>query len=327
MIRLIDAAKHYRDLPHQRAAFEYLQDQVDKTKLEEFASIYRSAVPDKADKVGNDWTGIANAARKAGAKFPELVAAQWALESGWGKHQSGANNYWGLKGSGTSHETQEFVNGKWITITDSFIDFPSLQAGVTYLVDRWYKDWRGYKGVNNANTAEDGARWLVKEGYATDPDYASKLVALLRKNTSKPAATKLQPGSSFALSITPNVTYGELTLQSEARRFTAQYQCDTAVMLCQFVQKARDHFNKPAVITSAHRPHNINAQTGGAPNSEHLYDAPDKGAIDFYLDGMSVLTLQEWVDAHWSYSVGYGARLGFVHLGIRPGKQRVRWNY
>ena len=44
---------------------------------------------------------IAEMATKAGAKYPHLVAAQWALESGFGKHQSGKNNFLGIKGPGT----------------------------------------------------------------------------------------------------------------------------------------------------------------------------------------------------------------------------------
>jgi hypothetical protein len=142
-----------------------------------------------------------------------------------------------------------------------------------------------------------------------------------------PAQVMLRPGSSFDTKITPNITYGEVALQSEARRFTAQHQCNTAVLLCQFAQKARDHFKRPVIITSGYRPPKINAQVGGASRSEHLYDAPDTGAIDFYLDGMSVRTLQDWADKEWPYSLGYGAPKGFIHLGVRPGRARVRWDY
>jgi hypothetical protein len=59
-----------------------------------------------------------------------------------------------------------------------------------------------------------------------------------------------QPSSPFSYKLTPNVTYGEFTQQSEARRFVAQHQCDTALVLAQFIQKARDHFGGPAIITS-----------------------------------------------------------------------------
>ena len=45
--------------------------------------------------VENTFKGVKAAAAKAGAKYPECVAAQWALESGYGKHTSGKNNYFG----------------------------------------------------------------------------------------------------------------------------------------------------------------------------------------------------------------------------------------
>jgi uncharacterized protein YcbK (DUF882 family) len=99
------------------------------------------------------------------------------------------------------------------------------------------------------------------------------------------------------------------------------------MVLAEFVQKARDHFGRPAIITSGHRPAKINAQVGGASRSEHLYDAKDTGAVDFYVDGTSVYTLQAWADKQWPYSLGYGAPKGFIHVGMRPSKPRVRWDY
>ena len=149
----------------------------------------------------------------------------------------------------------------------------------------------------------------------------------LYRAASSGAQDPFRPSSPFSYKITPNITYGEITLQSEARRFQYQYQCDAALLVCQFAQKARDHFGKPVIITSGYRPPAINAQVGGASNSEHLYDVKDKGAIDFYLDGMSVEELQAWADRNWPYSLGYGAPKGFIHVGIRPGRPRVRWDY
>jgi hypothetical protein len=129
----------------------------------------------------NTWDGVVAAAQATGARFPELVAAQWALESGWGKHTSGKNNFFGLKGGGTAKQTQEVINGRTVTITASFIDFPDLVTCVSYLVSRWYKDWKDYKGVNNAVNREVAARSLVEQGYATDSDYAEKLIALMNE--------------------------------------------------------------------------------------------------------------------------------------------------
>lgn len=133
----------------------------------------------------NTWEGVMTAASKAGAKFPQVVAAQWALESGYGKHTSGKNNYFGIKGKdgeGTLVSTTEFVGGMEIKVDAWFKNFTSLDACVGYIVDRWYKDYKGYKGVNRASTPEECAQLLVKEGYATDPLYATKLQRLLKEN-------------------------------------------------------------------------------------------------------------------------------------------------
>jgi len=140
---------------------------------------------------------VQQAGKDAGAKYPELVAAQWALESGYGKHVSGKNNYFGLKGAGTGKRTKEFVDGKWITITADFIDFPDLGACVKYLVTRWYKDWDKYEGVNRAATREGAAKMLVQQGYATDPTYAEKLIKLMDEKApaeaSAPVVVKAEP--------------------------------------------------------------------------------------------------------------------------------------
>jgi hypothetical protein len=130
------------------------------------------------------WEIIEALAKKHGAKYPQLVAAQWALESGWGKSLSGKNNFFGIKGTVTKHQTQEWVGGKFITITDEFQDFTSPEECVKYLVDRWYKDFKSYKGVNNAPSVEEAAKELVKQKYATDPAYPEKLIGILKKRPS-----------------------------------------------------------------------------------------------------------------------------------------------
>jgi hypothetical protein len=129
------------------------------------------------------WQEFYDLGKAADAKFPELVAAQAALESGWGEHLSGKNNYFGIKGSpGTVVKTEEWTGTRFITIEDEFKDFESSLECVRYLVDRWYKDWRGYKGINRASTAQEAAKLLKEEGYATDPAYTELLVNLMDDN-------------------------------------------------------------------------------------------------------------------------------------------------
>jgi len=332
-IKLTDAAKFFNKEQHQINAWNWLQSQVTPEVLESFSAKYRNK-PAKESTI--TWDVVVKTAKEAGAKFPECVAAQWALESGWGQHTSGKNNYFGLKGSGSTVETKEFINGQWITIKAGFIDFPDLQTCVSYLVDRWYKDFDGHKGVNRATSRNECARLLVKEGYATDPNYSTKLIQIMdrqlqnigEKKDVDPHASNFTPWSPFTYKITPNITYGELTLNQEARRFTKQYQCAVAKELCLFLERVRKQFgNKPLIITSASRPEPINTQVGGAKNSEHTYSSPSTGAIDFYVDGVDINAVQAWCDKNWPYSLGYGAPKGFVHVGIRDGNPRVRWDY
>jgi uncharacterized protein YcbK (DUF882 family) len=124
------------------------------------------------------------------------------------------------------------------------------------------------------------------------------------------------------------VQLGEFALFQEARRFDHQYQLDTAAELAAFLERARVKFGgKPVIITSGYRPRAINAAVGGSSGSEHLYDAPNVGAVDFYIREVNINHVQEWCDQNWPYSLGYGAPKGFVHLGMRRGKPKVRWDY
>jgi GH24 family phage-related lysozyme (muramidase) len=139
-------------------------------------------------------------------------------------------------------------------------------------------------------------------------------------------AEKLTPYAPYAQQVTPSFTYGELTLYQPQRRFLNQGQCDIAIELCEFLEKARAKFG-PLKITSGHRPPDVNAAVGGANNSEHLFK-PGCGAVDVYpIDGDGQ-AFEDWCDENWPYSVGYGwTYRQFTHLGIREGRPRVRWDY
>lgn len=186
-IKLVEAAAFFKGLPHQIEAFNWLQGQTSAADLELFAKKYRNLdKPKPVESFDNTWDGVIAAGKAAGSKFPEVVAAQWALESGWGKHTSGTHNYFGLKGSGSNVNTQEFLNGQWVTIKAGFIDFPDLYTCVCYLVERWYKDFGKFKGVNRAKDRNECARLLVTENYATDPAYANKLMQIMDKQLQTP---------------------------------------------------------------------------------------------------------------------------------------------
>jgi len=184
-IRLLDVIKNYKGLPHQKQAIEALERLLGSYGLSadaEWVKIWRTPTPVAPQQFTNTWEGIEAAARAAGAKFPEVVAAQWALESAFGTALSGKNNFFGIKGSGTIKTTWEDYGNGPVTIQASFKDFATPYDCVEHLVTQWYKDYKGYKGVNRATSREDCAYLLKKEGYATDPIYAQKLIRLMEQH-------------------------------------------------------------------------------------------------------------------------------------------------
>jgi hypothetical protein len=187
-IRILDVIKSYKGLPHQDAALRALEDSLGPSLLSDdqiWVKLWRT--PSRAAQsplrsspiFTNSWAGIKACASKAGAKFPEVVAAQWALESAYGKATSGKNNYFGIKGRGTIKTTWEDYGKGPVTINASFRDFSTPFDCVNHLVTHWYKDYKGYQGVNRARSRDECARLLKASGYATDPLYAQKLIRLM----------------------------------------------------------------------------------------------------------------------------------------------------
>jgi len=226
-IKLRDFFKHYNGEPHQAAAIDLLQSQMPQSLLKSDADwvvTYRATPKPKPSVVENTWNGVVECARRAGARYPELVGAQWALESGWAQHTSGTNNYFGLKGPGTSVKTQEVVNGKTITITAEFLNFSSIEECITYLVDRWHRDWKQHKGVNNAPNRDDAARELVKQGYATDPKYAEKLIHLMNQQAPLPKVPAVKQDGALIEKV-PYFSQRDSTIAGQAMRMCFSSSC------------------------------------------------------------------------------------------------------
>lgn len=120
-----------------------------------------------------------------------ITLAQAILESDWG--QSGlaqkGNNLFGVKGKSpqpmVTMTTKEFVDGKWIEINANFRKYKdwneSLDSHAELFLKgtSWNKD--KYNGVIAADDYKKAAQELQSAGYATDPDYAEKLINIIEK--------------------------------------------------------------------------------------------------------------------------------------------------
>lgn len=171
--------------------------------------------------------------------------------------------------------------------------------------------------------------WRAQGSPAAPPPPPAEPTWLAPAQQQIPQATgRVTPRSPFTALLTPHIRVGEFALDQEARRFHHQHQIDTAAELAAFLERVRQQFGgRPIVITSGYRPPAINRSVGGASGSEHLFDAPGVGAVDFYVAGADIRDVETWIDAVWPYSLGYGAAKGFHHVGIRRGRPRLRWPY
>lgn len=110
----------------------------------------------------------------------EVIFAQSALETGWGR-SAPQNNYFGIKGAGGSQQTREFINGRWVTINDSFRGYSSMADSVEgYVAFINNPNSQRWGAARNASSPEEAARAIAAGGYATDPNYASKLMSIIR---------------------------------------------------------------------------------------------------------------------------------------------------
>ena len=166
---------------------------------------------------------IYKAAKNSGDKFPEVVAAQAALESGWGSSPSGKNNYFGQKASAneksTSRQTTEVGSGGSYRTSANFKDYDDESASIKDRIKKWSYKYGDAKDVDTAvsrlqlpgGSKIPGSKETSHGAYATDPDYTSKISSIAKNYRSRiedetptaPAAAK--PISAVAKPITKQV--------------------------------------------------------------------------------------------------------------------------
>lgn len=117
-----------------------------------------------------------------------LTIAQAILESADGNSTLAiqANNLFGMKGKGTAGSvrlpTKEFRNGEWITIQADFRKYHNWGESIKDHSDLFLNGVSWNRNLYRGVIGTDGitaSREVAKAGYATDPNYADKLIMII----------------------------------------------------------------------------------------------------------------------------------------------------
>ncbi|ASK34807.1 flagellar assembly peptidoglycan hydrolase FlgJ [Alloalcanivorax mobilis] len=136
--------------------------------------------------------GPARAASRRSGVPAELILAQAALETGWGRREittadgGNSHNLFGIKATGgwagasTEAATHEYVAGERTPARERFRVYRSYDEAFADHARLLGENPR-YAGVVNADSPQQAAVALQQGGYATDPAYASKLIAVMER--------------------------------------------------------------------------------------------------------------------------------------------------
>lgn len=174
MIVLIGMVQGLRWITHGRLDQESMVSPDDQTKV----AFIHKIVP------------VAESEQRKTHVLASITIAQAALESDWGQSELAQkyNNLFGVKGTGQNSAlmtTNEYVNGQWIIVKANFVVYPSwsasIEAHTQLLVDGLEGDPRHYQQVIDSSDYQEAANALQDNGYATDPQYAQKLIDIIQK--------------------------------------------------------------------------------------------------------------------------------------------------
>ncbi len=138
------------------------------------------------DFIKDTWPHAVRAANELGVA-PEVLVAQSALETGWGRHMrsmpDGSNSYamFGIKadarwqGKTVTVSTLEYRDGAMQRERAQFRAYDSLGEAFADYVAFIKSNPRYQRALEHGFDPEAYSRELQRAGYATDPDYAGKI--------------------------------------------------------------------------------------------------------------------------------------------------------
>ncbi len=148
------------------------------------ADLARLGATDKARFFAALKPAAVEAEKKYGVPW-QVTLAQVALESGWGKHQAGAYNIFGIKGTGPAGSetkaTREFRNGRYVGENARFAAYHNFGEAIEQH-GKLFHNGHYDKAVANFARNPDPVQFArdIHGIYATDPGYANKLIGIMR---------------------------------------------------------------------------------------------------------------------------------------------------
>jgi len=120
----------------------------------------------------------------------KLLWAQAMLETGWGQHfaSDSSHNLFGIKASPNEQadfaETTEVIAGSVIRVIQPFKRYSSFAESFQDYVDL-VKNSPRYQEALTQNSDQGYIKALQKAGYATDPEYAEKVMSVMNSAKAK----------------------------------------------------------------------------------------------------------------------------------------------
>lgn len=162
------------------------------------------------DFIRGVWEHAVNAAKELGLD-PEVLVAQSALETGWGKKvikadQGSSFNLFGIKaddrwnGKAATVSTVEFRDGLAVLERASFRAYDSLASAFNDYVDFLKSNPRYQQALDKVSDSKEFLVELQSAGYATDPRYAEKILGIIDRNNHSSVINELKNSQELPLS-------------------------------------------------------------------------------------------------------------------------------
>lgn len=139
--------------------------------------------------------GDAREASRVSGIPARFMVGQAALESGWGRHEirhadgRPSHNLFGIKATGNWNGkvvetlTTEYINGEKLQRVERFRAYDSYADAFKDFANLISNNPRYQAVMHNLQQPDGYARALQQAGYATDPDYADKLIKVIQRTS------------------------------------------------------------------------------------------------------------------------------------------------